>query len=188
MRTFNRIASLALGLALIAGGLLTVVESMRAAYRLGPWLVPSRRWYEALSGTRLADRPAMLVAVALGLAGLALLLAELRRRPPHRLPVRPGTTSDRTEATAEAAVPTEWWLLRRPAERRLARTVAELPGVNAARVRLRGKDQWTVTVLAEARDESRSGIEEAIGRELAAFAAPDSARVRLRLRTPRRVT
>lgn len=188
MRTFNRIASLVLGLALIAGGLLIAVESLLAAYRLGPWLLPSTPWYEALAGTRLADRATVLVAAALGLAGLALLVAELRPWPPHRLPVHPETTSDTTsDTTKPTAETTEWWLLRRPAERRLARTVTDLPGVDAARVRLHGRDQWTVTVLAQARDESRARIEEAIDTELAVLAAPTPARVRLRLRKPRRV-
>jgi uncharacterized protein DUF6286 len=182
MRTFNRIASLVLGLALIAGGLLIAVESLLAVYRLGPWLAPVNRWNEALAGTRLADRPIMLVAVVLTLAGLALFLAELRPWPPHRLPAHP------TDATTVPTVPTGWWLLRRPAERLLTREVTGLPGVNTARVRLYGRDQWTVTVLAEAREESRAEIEKTIDAELAALGAPAPARVRLRLRTPRRVT
>jgi hypothetical protein len=79
-------------------------------------------------------------------------------------------------------------VLRRPAERRLADAAANVPGVNTARVRLRGRRRWKVHVRAEARDDSRAGIEEAVNAELARLAAPAPARVRLRLRRPRRVT
>jgi hypothetical protein len=177
MRTFNRIASLVLGLALIVGGLLVAVESVLAAFHRRPWLLPSQRWYEIFNGTRLSDQSMMVVAAALGLVGLVLLLAESRPWPPHRLPAHPATT----DANAE------WWVLRGPAERRLTAAVADLTSVNRARVRLRGRHRWMVNVRAEARDERRTGIEEAINTELARLAAPVPATVRLRLRKPRRV-
>jgi hypothetical protein len=178
MRTVNRIASLVLGLVLIAGGLLVIVESLLAAFHRGPWLVPLWRWYEALTSARLADRATVLMAFAVGLVGLALFLAEIRPWPPYRLPAHPAGT----DAT------TEWWVLRRPAERLLTDTVAHLAGVHTARVRLHGRNRWTVDVRAEARDESRARIEEAVDAELARLAAPVPAEIRLRLRTPRRVT
>jgi hypothetical protein len=179
MRTFNRIASLALSWVLILGGLLVIVESMLAAFHRGPWLVPSRQWYEALTSARLADRATVLMALAVGLVGLALLIAEVRPWPPYRLPAHPAGT----DAT------TEWWVLRRPAERLLADTLTHISGVNTARVRLHdGRNRWTVEVRAEARDESRARIEEAINAELARLAAPTSAKIRLRLREPRKVT
>jgi divalent metal cation (Fe/Co/Zn/Cd) transporter len=178
MRAFNRIAALALSLVLIAGGVFVVVESVLAALHRRPWLLPSRRWYEALRGTQLSDRSMTVVAVTVGLVGLVLLVAEIRPWAPYRLPAQLST----------ADPDTEWWVLRGPAERRLAKAVAGVSGVNAARVRLRGRHQWTVRVRAEARDESRDRITAAIDGELARLAAPGPARVRLRLRKPRRVT
>jgi uncharacterized protein DUF6286 len=178
MRTFNRTASLVLGLVLIAGGLLVIMESLVAAFHRGPWLVPLWRWYEALTSAHFADRPTVLMAFAVGLVGLALLLAEIRPWPPYRLPARPAGT----DAT------TEWWVLRRPANRLLTDTVAHLSGVRTARVRLHGRDRWTVDVRVEAREESRARIEEAVNAALARLAAPASAEIRLRLRTPRKVT
>jgi hypothetical protein len=178
MRVFNRIATLLLGLVLMVGGLLIAVEAVLAALHRAPWLLPLRRWHDILAGTRLADPPTVAVAVALGSVGLVLLIAELWPWRPYRLPARPATADDRTQ----------WWVVRRPAERRLAEAVERVPGVNTARVRLRGRRRWKVDVRAEARDDSRADIEEAVDTELARLAAPTPARVRLWLRRPRRVT
>jgi hypothetical protein len=178
MRIFNRIASLLLSLVLIVGGLLIAVEAVLAALHRGPWLLPVRRWHDILAGTRLADPSALAVAATLGAVGLVLLIAEVWPWRPYRLAARPATVDDRTQ----------WWVLRRPAERRLADAAAGVPGVNAARVRLRGRRQWKVNVRAEARDDIRADIEEAVEAELARLAAPAPARVRLRLRRPRGVT
>ncbi|GAA2108290.1 DUF6286 domain-containing protein [Actinomadura alba] len=177
MRAFNRIATLVLSLVLIAGGLFIAVQAVLAALRHAPWLLPLRRWHAALTSTPLGDRLAVILMGAVGLLGLALLIAELRPWRPSRLPVHP--------ATADAG--SEWWVLRRPAERLLADAAARIPGVNSARVRLRGRHRWKVDVLAEARDEDRTEIAEAIDGELDRLAAPAPVRVRLRLRSPRRV-
>ncbi|HEV7930854.1 MAG TPA: DUF6286 domain-containing protein [Actinomadura sp.] len=178
MRVLNRIVTLLLSLVLIVGGLLVAVEAVLAAFHRAPWLLPVRRWHDILAGTRLADPSTVTVAATLGAVGLVLLIAELWPWRPYRLPARPATADDRTR----------WWVLRRPAERRLADAAANVPGVNTARVRLRGRRRWKVHVRAEARDDSRAGIEEAVNAELARLAAPAPARVRLRLRRPRRVT
>jgi hypothetical protein len=177
MRAFNRIASLVLSLILIAGGLFIAVQAVLAALRRPPWPLPLRGWHAFLTSTPLGDRLVMIVLGAVGLLGLVLLIAEFRPWRPSRLPVHP--------ATADAG--SEWWVMRRPAERRLADAAARLPGVNSARVRLRGRHRWKVDVRAEARDEERAEIAEAIDGELDRLAAPAPVRVRLRLRSPRRV-
>jgi hypothetical protein len=178
MRAFNRIATLALTLVLIAGGLFIAVQAVLAALHRAPWLLPLRRWHDDLLGTRLGDRVTVTVAGALGLVGLVLLVAELRPWRPYRLPVRPDTADPSSE----------WWVLRSPAERRLSDAAVRLPGVNRARVRLHGRHRWKVNVRAEARDEDRAQIAQAIEGELDRLAAPAHVRVRLRLREPRRVT
>ncbi|MBC6457367.1 DUF6286 domain-containing protein [Actinomadura sp. HBU206391] len=178
MRAFNRIAALVLSLALIVGGLFIAVQAVLAAFHRAPWPLPLRSWHDDLVGTRLDDPVTTIVAAALGVIGLVLLIAELRPWRPSRLPVHPAT-ADPSSA---------WWVVRGPAERRLAAATARIPGVNKARVRLRGRHRWKVNVRAEARDESRRRIAEAIEDELDRLAAPAHVRVRLRLRKPRRVT
>ena len=179
MRLFNRLAALVLALILIAGGLLIALEAALAAFRRTPWLIPSQRWHDVLVTTRLSDRPALVTAGALLVVGLALLVAEVRRWPPSELPIR----LDAADSV------TQWRVLRRPAERRLADAAADVVGVGRARarVRLRGREHWRVYVLAEAREDSRGMIEEAVDTELARLAAPMPAEVRLRLTRPRRV-
>jgi hypothetical protein len=178
MRIFNRVISLLLSLVLLLAGLLIAVEAVLAAFHRAPWLLPLRRWHDLLASTRLADPPTRAVAAVLGTVGLLLLIAELWPRRPYRLRARPATADEKTQ----------WWVLRRPAERRLADAAARVSGVNSARARLRGRRLWKVDVRAEARDDRRADIEEAVKAELARLAAPAPARVRLRLRRPRRVT
>ncbi|MGW4297972.1 hypothetical protein ACWEH1_33835 [Micromonospora chersina] len=83
MRTVNRVATLLLAVALLAGGVLVAVAGLLAALgRPGP--LPAG-WSATLSAVRWRDAPVRTVAATVTLLGLLLLVAELRRWRPARL-------------------------------------------------------------------------------------------------------
>lgn len=175
MRALNRLAGLLLGLALLAGGLLALVDGALAAAGRHPWPIRLDRWYPALTGTRLHDPMVRTVAIGAAVLGLLILILQIRRWTPKQLALRPGDTG-------------RWSVRRRSVERQLPTPVAELSGVNAVRARLRGRRaRWRLTLRAEGRPESRDAIEHAVRDELDKLTAPDGARLRVTIRPPRRV-
>ncbi len=177
MRAVNRVLSLLLGLVLLAGGLLVVVEAVLAAIGQDSWLVPADRWYEALTDTRLGDRVVLLTALAVGLLGVVILVVELRRWRPDRLPVQ----VDAAEG--------HWWVQRRGAERRLAAAAEEVSGVVGAQARVSSRGgPWRVKLRAEAREDSREAVAQSAREALERLGAPPGSSVRLRVAEPKRVT
>lgn len=172
VRTVNRVASLLLAVALLAGGLLVAVEGLLAAVgRTGP--LPGR-WSAALAGARWHDPPVRAVAAGLTLLGLVVLAAQLRRWRPIRLP---------------AAGRDGWHLHRRSVERRLARTVRSVPSVRRARVRVRRRGEaWRPRVTATGDPAARADVEFALRRELERLAVPGPGRIEVRLVPSRRPT
>ncbi|SCG67978.1 hypothetical protein [Micromonospora inositola] len=170
MRTVNRVATLLLAVALLAGGILVAVEASLAALGRPGLLLP--RGHAALTGTRWQDAPARTVAAAVTLIGLVVLAAQLRRWQPTRLRL------DGDDG---------WHLHRRSVERRLARAVRSVPSVRRARVRIRRRgDAWRPRVTATGDPAARSDVEFAVHRELDRLAAPTRGRVEVRLVPARR--
>ena len=85
MRAFNRVLSLLLGLALLAGGLLVAAEVASALLDRGELAIPARRWADELRATTFAD--ARVVFGVIAAVGLVLLVAEARRWPTRRIPL-----------------------------------------------------------------------------------------------------
>lgn len=177
MRAANRVLSLLLGLVLLAGGLLVIVEAVLAAADQTSWLVPSDRWYEVLTETLVGDQVVLLVALGVGLLGLIVLVAEVRRWRPVRLPVRvDGADGD-------------WWVGRRGAERRLVWAAEEVSGVGGAQAKLRTRGgRWRGTVRAAAREDARQAVEQSVEEMLGRLGAPEDSSVQVRLVKPRRVS
>lgn len=174
MRAVNRVATALWGLALLAAGVLAVVEAVLAALGRPPWLIPADRWYATLAHTTYQDRAVLTVSVGVLLLGVVLLVAELRPWPPRRLAVR----------TPEAGE--VWWVLRRPTERWLAVAAEQVTGVRHARVRLRGRDRgWRIRLTAYGQPDRRPELERVMRTELTRLAAPPRHRLRIRLRTPK---
>ena len=108
MRAFNRVLSLLLGLALLAGGLLVAAEVAAALLDRGELVIPARRWADELRATTFADARVVFGVVAA--VGLVLFVAEARRWPTQRVPL----ADDQQRS---------WWLLRRSLEQHLGRAV-----------------------------------------------------------------
>lgn len=155
MRVFNRLASLLLALALLAGGLLVAVEAVLIGLDRAPLLI-DRGWYQDLTGTRFSDRSFLLVAIGVGVLGLLILFLQLRRWRPTRLavPVGPG-----------------WHVQRRSAERALAGAATGQSGVDSASVRIKERrGVWHPFVTAVGDPQARPGVEAAVRAELARLA------------------
>ncbi|SBT42342.1 DUF6286 domain-containing protein [Micromonospora narathiwatensis] len=172
MRTVNRIATLLLAVALLAGGTLVTVEALLAASGHPGSLV--QRWYAVLTTTRWQDAPVRAVAAGVALLGLVLLVAELLRWRPVRL---------------RLAEDDGWHLHRRSVERRLARVARAVPSVHRARVRLRRRgDDWRPRVTATGDPSARADVEFALRWELDRLAAPRRDPIEVRLIPVRRTT
>ena len=167
MRTFNRIASVLLAIVLFVVGVVVAVESLMIALDRPPVLVPRDDWYAALAGVRPEQPVVLVVSLIVLVVGLLLLFGQLRPWRPVRLPTRHG-----------------WHVQRRAAQRSVAAAVDRVPSVTGAKARLRRR--WRVRVLAAGDASDRAAVRSAVAGELARLAAPDGARIRVRL-TRRRV-
>lgn len=87
MNVLNRLVALALGLALLAAGLLAAVEAVLAALDRSPWLVPHEQWRRSLAQLEWDDRTLMVVAALTVLAGVLLLVAQLWPTRPSVVPM-----------------------------------------------------------------------------------------------------
>ncbi|MPZ27938.1 MAG: hypothetical protein GEV12_16380 [Micromonosporaceae bacterium] len=156
MRVINRLASLLLGLALLAGGLLAAVEAVLVWLDRAPLLIDRQGWYDTLTTTRFSDNGFLVVAIVVGLAGLLLLVLQLRRWRPTRLSV----------PAAQG-----WHVQRRSAERLLAGVAGGASGVSTARVRLRERrGDWRPFVTAVGDPSARPQVEAAVRDEVARLA------------------
>ncbi|MEU8261805.1 hypothetical protein AB0C02_14440 [Micromonospora sp. NPDC048999] len=172
MRTVNRIATLLLAVALLAGGTLVAVGALLAA--AGHPGSPVRRWYATLTTTHWQDAPVRAVAAGVTLLGVVALVAQLRRWRPVRL---------------RLAENDGWHWHRRSVERRLARAARTVPSVRRARVRVRPHgDMWRPRVTATGDPEARADVEFALRRELDRLAAPCRGPIEVRLLPTRRTT
>jgi hypothetical protein len=174
MRWINRFASGLLGLALIALGLLVVLETALIAAGRRPVWLPLDRWYSWLMRTTPASGAFLATAIVVGVVGLLILLVELRRWRPDRL-----------LAAGTAAMP--WWVSRRTVERRTATMAAAVAGVNKAHAQARGKPRrWHLRLEAEGYSDKRDAVNRAVRQELARLDIDDRTDVKIVLREPSR--
>ncbi|MDG4810227.1 DUF6286 domain-containing protein [Micromonospora sp. WMMD1120] len=171
MRSVNRIATVLLAVAGLVGGALVALQALlRALDRPAP--VDTGGWLDALTDTRWHDPVVRAVAGAGLLAGLVILVAQLRRWRPVRL-----RADDRDG----------WHLHRRCVERRLADAARAVPGVRHARVQVGRRDgRWQPRVRATGDPAARAEVEFAVRRELHRLTAPRPGRIDVRLLPSRR--
>ncbi|RLP85450.1 hypothetical protein EAD89_23930 [Micromonospora sp. BL4] len=167
MRTANRVASLVLAAALLAGGVLLAVQALLVTLDRPTPLLTRTDWYDTLTSTGWRDPGVRAVAGGAVLLGLVVLAAQLRRWTPVRLRV------DERDG---------WHLHRRCVERRLADAVGTVPGVRRARVRVRRRGaEWRPRVRATGDPAARAEVEFAVHQELHRLAAPRTGRIEVRL-------
>src|SRR4051794_12292744 len=103
MRVVNRLAGVLLALLLIAVGVLVVAQTVLFLAGRPPWLLPLESWRDGLSRTELADRRVLATSIVMLVAGLGLLLFQLRRTAPTRLRAAPQDGADPKRHA-------DWWL------------------------------------------------------------------------------
>ncbi|MFY1692148.1 DUF6286 domain-containing protein [Plantactinospora sp. WMMB782] len=167
MRLVNRLGTLLLGCALLAGGLLLIMEVLTVALGRESLLIDRTAWYDTLTSTRLADPWTRTGIVAAGVLGLLILIGQLVRWKPDRLPTR---------------LADGWHLQRRSVERQLAAVSTAVTGVDSAsaRVRRRGVGWW-VQVRAAGDADIAPAVESAIRRELERLGASRDDHVGVRM-------
>jgi hypothetical protein len=175
MRTVNRIGAGVLGLVLIVAGLVGTAELALAASGRAAWPAWLEEWFGRWRTTTLGDRRVLGLALGAAVLGLLIVLAEVRRWRPDRLPA-----GDATEGV--------WWLARRGVEHRATASAGRPIGVHSARARVRGGGhRWRIRVTAEAKPEESEPVEQAVRAELRRMDLPAEAPVEVALKPPRRV-
>ena len=174
MRGFNRLLSLLLGLALVAGGAIAIGEVLATAFKQDPLLVPAARWADALRRHTVSDTVPLLVFGVVAAVALVLFIAEARPWAKRRIA---WATDDRGS----------WWLRRRSIEDHIAHAVVDATSATGAEVILRaGRRRWLAEVLADAAPAARPAIQQRAEQALARLAGERPARVEVRLRRARR--
>ena len=178
MRAFNRVLSLLVGAALLAGGLFILVEVVTGAITHRPWPVRVDRWADALRAHSFADASAKITFTVTALLGLVLLIAEARPWPKRSIAL-PGADGEGRRS---------WLLNRRSVERQTGRAIRSATTATAAKVRLRARRAtWRLRVAATASPEARPEIERQAQLAVARLGGPDHTPVRVRIAKTRRV-
>jgi len=173
MRITNRILSALLGLVLIVVGVAVAVEVALIAAGRPPVVLPLDRWYQSLRSVSLNDSRFVAIAVAVGVVGLGLLIAELQPWPPQRV-----------QTNASAGTPL--WISRRSVERR-TKVAAATAGVDRAKCEVRGKpSRWRVNLSAVGWPDRRDAVVDAVRAELDRLYAPSDVALNVSLRRPPR--
>jgi hypothetical protein len=175
MRVFNRLFLLVLGVALVAAGVLVVVEAVYAWTGAGSVGAFVPQWLATFTTTPWSAPIVIAVSAAVAAAGLVLVLAEVRpQRKRHAV------------FTTESG---DWLLLRRSTEGYLQRRLsAEVP-VDAVKVRLTPRSaRWRLKVRARAASAARPALQSAARKELGRLHAPAASTAVVTTTGPRRVT
>jgi hypothetical protein len=175
MRAVNRIAAGVLGVVLVVVGMVGTAELAFVAAGRPAWPPWLDEWLGRWRTTSIGDRRVLGLAIGAGLVGLLVVVAQVRRWRPDRVPV----------GDARQGV---WWLSRRGVERRTAATVDALLGVHKARTDIRGGGRhWRIRLRAQATPDAEEPVERALRAELRRMDLPEEAPVEVALRPPRRV-
>ena len=173
MRAFNRVLSLLLGLALLAGGLLVAAEVGAVLLDRGELVIPARRWAEELRATTFADARVVFGVVAA--VGLVLFVAEARRWPKRRIPL----ADDQRRS---------WWVLRRSLEQQLGRAVTTGTAATGAKARVRSRRRRIrVRLDADVARTAKPAVEQRAASMLEQLVGPDRSQIRVRIRRLERV-
>jgi hypothetical protein len=164
---FNRMLLAVLGLVLVAGGLLVIIEAIWSWTGNGFVWIPGDSWLSSFKSTAWSDPATIAISVVVGALGLVLLIFEIIPRRPRLAPFATENTGD-------------WMLLRRSTEGRLQRRLAAQVPVSPIRARLNPKRlHWTLKIKVGAASSTRPDLERAARAELSMLRAPQASRVRV---------
>ena len=172
MNLLNRLLAVVLALVLLLGGLLAAVEIFLAQIGQPHWLVPREQW-SAWLRTETWDTTVVRTAlVGIGVVGLLLLLAALRRGRPGMLTLPTESAQPWVRTTAS----------RRGVEKAIESVAQDVDGVTSARA---AASRRRVTVRASSM--TREGnpeqqVRQAVGERLAALGLDRSLRPRVAMR------
>ncbi|WP_425953470.1 DUF6286 domain-containing protein [Xylanimonas sp. McL0601] len=172
MNVVNRFLAVVLALVLFLGGLLAAVEIFRAQVGDAPWLVPWEKWSTWLGTQTWVTNLVRAVLVGIGIVGLLLLVAALRRGRPGDL-VLP----------AESALPgVRTTVSRRGVEKSLETAARDVDGVRSARADAH-RHRVTVRASSMTREgEPEQRVRQAVTERLAALGLEQSLRPRVTMR------
>lgn len=172
MRVVNRLLTLVVGLVLVVTGIVAAVEVVLAGVGDRFVLLPGQTWLHALNTTEWSALPVVVAFAVILVAGLVLLIAEVRRWP---------------ESTVGITAPdgSAWRVQRKSLEARIARVVTA--GVACRRVSAamgHGRRGWHLDVSAVSSVSGQVGdeVERVARQELSGLGGPDPDRVRVKVR------
>ena len=126
MRIVDRVVAGVVALALLAGGIVLVLElALQGLGRSEPWVLPWDAWHREATTTSWSDPSVRVICMALVAAGLALLVLQLVRRKPAAVELQDGDG------------PVEVDFDRRGLEKWLEARLRRVDGVASTRVRVR---------------------------------------------------
>ena len=167
MTVFNRILLTVIGLVLIAGGALVIIEAIWAWTGNGFVWIPGATWLSSFKSTAWSDPAAIAISIGVGSLGLLLLIFEVVPRRPRVAPFPTDNVG-------------EWLLLRRSTEGHVARRVAARVPTSPIKARLNPRPRrWTLRIKARAAASSRPALEHAANAELTALRAPEASTIRV---------
>jgi hypothetical protein len=168
IRLFNRLLAFTVGVALVAGGVLVIVDGIWTWTNSGFVGIPGQEWLSSFKTTPWSATMVIVISALVAGFGLLLLLFELR-------PQRKRVITYQTDTAGE------WLLLRRSTEGRLRRRLSEQVATGSIKARLKPRaGKWSLKVNARAAPSSRPVIETAARAELALLHAPEASQVRVK--------
>jgi hypothetical protein len=168
IRLFNRLLALTVGVALVAGGVLVIVEGIWTWTNSGFLWIPGNEWLSSFKTTPWSATAVIVISALVAASGLLLFLFELR-------PQRKRVVIYRTETAGE------WLLLRRSTEGRLQRRLSQQVATRSIKARLKPRTgKWSLKVNTRTAPSSRPVIETAARAELALLHAPEGSEVRIK--------
>ncbi len=167
-RLANRLMAFVVGVALVAGGALVVLEGIWTWTNSGFVWIPGDSWLHSFETTPWSEPRVIAISTGVGIIGLLLLAVELKPRRPRTLPY-------------ETAGPGEWQVGRRSAEAHVSRRLAPEAPTSPIKARLRpGRRTWSLHVKARAAASSVPSLEQAGRAQLEELHAPAESRVRVK--------
>ncbi len=175
MRVLSRVLAAVLAVALVALGVLAIIEIVLAASGRDPWIVPHDEWNRDARTTLWRDDSIVIIGVILGLVGLALLVTQLLPRRPASWPV---AVPDASNTTADVG--------RGTVEQAVAQAASSVDGIQRARAHGTRKGLVVEARTGRVTDDTvRAGVHDAVTQALNSLHLQPPPNVDVRVRRTR---